>query len=60
MKKGLLKRVSFGLLAILPVVLSIITIIEKTFGREIALEKFYYSWWFISLWVFLLLADSFT
>ena len=50
MKKGLLKRVSFGLLAILPVVLSIITIIEKTFGREIALEKFYYSWWFISLW----------
>lgn len=50
MKNTLLKRISFGLLAVLPVVLSIITIIEKIFGREIALNKFYYSWWFISLW----------
>lgn len=50
MKNIWLKRISFGLLAVIPVVLSIITIIEKIFGREIALDKFYYSWWFISLW----------
>lgn len=50
MKNSWLKRISFGLLVVLPIVLSIITVIEKIFGREIALEKFYYSWWFISLW----------
>lgn len=50
MKNIWLKRISFGLLAVLPVVLSIITIIEKIFGREFALNNFYYSWWFISLW----------
>ena len=50
MSKKILKYISFGLLAILPVILAIITIVEKLFGREFALEKFYYSWWFISLW----------
>lgn len=45
-----LKRISLGLLAVMPVVLAIFTIIEKIFGREIALQHFYYSWWFISLW----------
>lgn len=55
--KKILKRISFGLLAVLPIILAIITIIEKIFGREIALEKFYYSWWFISLWGILTLSS---
>lgn len=50
MKNSLLKRIAFGLLAVLPVVLAIITVVEKTWGREIALERFYHSWWFASLW----------
>lgn len=59
MKTILLKRISFGLLVILPIVLSMITIIEKIFGREIALEKFYYSWWFVSLWGILAISGLF-
>jgi cytochrome c biogenesis factor len=50
MKNSLLKRISFGLLAVMPVVLAFITIVEKIQGREIALECFYHSWWFVSLW----------
>ncbi|MBP1618261.1 MAG: cytochrome c assembly family protein [Bacteroidetes bacterium] len=50
MKNFLFKRISFGLLAVLPVVLAFITVVEKIWGREIALEGFYHSWWFASLW----------
>jgi hypothetical protein len=50
MKNLLLKRISFGLLAILPVVLSFATIVEKVSGRDVVLEKVYHHWWFVFLW----------
>lgn len=53
MKYSFLKKLSFGLLLILPITLSFATIIEKIYGREIALREVYHSVWFICLWALL-------
>lgn len=50
MLNKILKLISFGLMGVLPIVLALITIIEKIQGRETAVVYYYHAWWFIGLW----------
>ncbi|MDR1585482.1 MAG: cytochrome c biogenesis protein CcsA [Prevotellaceae bacterium] len=48
--KQFFKIVSFGLLIVLIVTLSLATIVEKLYGTEKAAEWIYGAWWFVVLW----------
>jgi ABC-type transport system involved in cytochrome c biogenesis permease subunit len=50
MKTAQLKYIAWLLLAILLIVLASATIVEKTAGREQAVEYIYGAWWFVALW----------
>lgn len=58
MKKHLLRNISFGLLVIILVLLSLTTVVEKIYGREFSIEHIYYSWWFIITWIILCITSS--
>lgn len=48
-----LKRISFGTMIVIIVVLAIATIVEKCFGTPFVLDKIYGAWWFVVLWAIL-------
>jgi len=53
MKNQYLKKISFGLLVVIPVVLAFATVIEKLYNQDFVLDKIYHSWWFVLLWAVL-------
>lgn len=44
------KKLSFGGLWVLVVVLAVATFFEKSFGTDFVIRHFYHSWWFVLLW----------
>lgn len=46
-----LKRIAFGLLIVILVVLAFATVIEKVNGTEFVSVNIYSSWWFVILWL---------
>ena len=50
MKKSLLRNISFGLAALIVVILMVATILEKMYGTTFVTEKIYTSWWMVILW----------
>lgn len=50
MKGQCLKKIAFGLLATMLVVLAFATILEKLYNQDFVLSKIYHSWWFVMLW----------
>lgn len=50
MKTNTLKRVSFGSMAVIMLILVVATIIEKFHGTSFAISNIYHSWYFIALW----------
>lgn len=46
-----LKRIAFGLLIVILVVLAFATVIEKMNGTEFVSVNIYSSWWFVILWL---------
>lgn len=50
MRRLTLKNISFGLLAVILVVLAFATLLEKWYNRDFALDHIYYTKWFVGLW----------
>ncbi|KAA6333272.1 Cytochrome c biogenesis protein CcsA [termite gut metagenome] len=50
------RRYAFGALIAILVVLASATVLEKYFGKEVASEYVYGSWWFVELWGILVIA----
>lgn len=50
MKKSLLRNISFGLAALIVVILMVATILEKMYGTTFVTDKIYTSWWMVILW----------
>ena len=44
------KKLSFGGLWVLVVVLAVATFVEKSFGTDFVVRYVYHSWWFVLLW----------
>ncbi|SHE77524.1 cytochrome c biogenesis protein CcsA [Dysgonomonas macrotermitis] len=52
-----IKRIAFGLLVIILIVLASATVIEKLYDSEFVSAKVYHSWWFVTLWILFCLAS---
>ncbi len=48
-----IKRLSFGSLVLMLIVLSVATVIEKVNGADVAKKMIYHSWVFATLWLFI-------
>lgn len=57
MKKNYLKKISFGLLVAILVVLAFGTIVEKLFGQDFVFTNVYHAWWFVGLWAALAISS---
>lgn len=51
----IIRRTSFGLYALLCVIMAAATLVENSYGTEVAHLYIYDAWWFIALWVVTLL-----